>query len=592
MKKFVSRYGATTRRNVVLLLLMLSAITVLGRVMFLQVYHADFLVKQGNSRFVRIKKEPALRGSILDRNAVPLAVSTPVSSIWVNPKEISEDPASIVTLAHAIGYPLNQLQKKISKRKQSSFLYIRRDMEPALAKQVIAKKLPGVYSLREYSRFYPSADVTSQVIGFNDIDDEGQEGIELLYNDWLSGKSGSSEIIRDPSGRVVDILEEIKPPVQGQGLMLTIDKRLQYLTYLSLLEAIEKFKAASATAVMLDAKTSEVLAMVSVPSGNPNNAQEKKTVLLKNRAMTDTFEPGSVMKPFVVATALDAGLVHPNTPIDTEPGRLKIGKYLVRDTHDYGKLTVETVIKKSSNVGVCKIALRMPKEKLHAMYSALGFGAKSDIDFPGEQSGKLRDMSHLGDFEYCTNAYGYGISVTALQLAEAYAVLANNGVRIPPSLIKRESLPIGKRLISKRTTKQVRKMLGLAVAKGGTGTRATLDSYMQDYSVGGKTGTVHKVVGGKYEKKDYRAIFAGMAPLNDPRVVMVVMVDDPKGGQYYGGLVAAPVFAKVVGKTLRIMGVAPDKKPEITQKIIQVADKKNFTGDKITQRVRTADENN
>lgn len=585
MKKFVSPYGATTRRNVVLLFLSLFAFSVLARVVYLQVYHADFLVDQGNSRFVRIKKEPALRGNILDRNAVPLAVSTPVNSLWINPKEILVESVNnpsavderITALANAIGYSPKKLSDKIKAKKDSTFMYVQRGMEPAVAKNVVDKKILGVYSMREYRRFYPSADVVSQLIGFNNIDDEGQEGIELLYNDWLSGTAGSSEIIRDPSGKVVDILEEIKPPVQGQGLMLTIDKRLQYLTYLALLETAEKFGAKSATAVMLDAKTSEVLAMVSVPSGNPNNAQEKKPALVKNRAMTDTFEPGSVMKPFVVASALDAGIVSPGTTINTKPGFLKVGRYVVRDVHNYGSINVSKVIQKSSNVGTCKIALRLPKEKLQAMYSSLGFGSLSQIDFPGEQKGRLNNFTKLGDFEYCTNSYGYGMSASALQLAQAYAVLANDGIKIPASLIKRDSQPIGMRVMSARTAKRVRSMLEKAVQKEGTGRRATLGDYMEEYTVGGKTGTVHKVINGRYSKNHYRSVFAGMAPLDDPAVVMVVMVDDPKGKRYYGGLVAAPVFAKVVGKSLRILGVAPDKPIEKKDKkkaIVKAAQKR------------------
>ncbi len=643
MKKFVSAYGATGRQNFVLGMLLLFAIAVFARVTYLQLYHADFLVKQGNSRFVRVKKEPALRGTILDRNAVPLAVSTPVSSIWVNPKEIIETNG-VKQLATELGRPFQELKKEIEARnerrflmqvtrgvtesnlqhilslnlkgiyknkkelwinpsevlkspktlaelakitgrevdklrdiidarvKSSFFMYVRRGLEPAFVKKITDKKILGVYSLREYRRFYPSADVTSQIIGFNNIDDKGISGLELMYNDWLSGTAGSSKIIRDTSGRVMDVLEEIKPPVQGQSLMLTIDKRIQYLTYVALLEAMEKFSAKSATAVVLDAKTSEILAMISVPSGNPNNAQEKKAKLVKNRAITDTFEPGSVMKPLVVAAALDAGLVRPTTPIDTEHGRIKLGRYWVRDTHDYGRLDVSGVIKKSSNVGACKIALRLPKEKLHAMYSALGFGGLSEINFPGEQKGHLSNMAKLGDFEYCTNAYGYGISANALQVAQAYAVLANNGVKIPATLIKREAQMPGVRLMSKRTAKRVRKMLAGAVHEGGTGTRATLGEYMQDYTVGGKTGTAHKVINGRYSSSHYRAAFAGMAPLSDPRIVMVVSVDDPKG-KYYGGLVAAPVFAKVVGKALRIMGVSPDRKPKPPKKVVQVKHK-------------------
>lgn len=571
MKRFVSPYGATTRRNVVLLLLLFFALGVFTRVVYLQVYHADFLVGQGNSRFVRVKKEPALRGEIVDRNQVPLAVSTPVSSIWVNPKEIIETPEVISKLADLIGYPVAKLTERIQAKTESTFIFVRRGMEPSVAKHVVDKRLPGVYELREYRRFYPAAEVTSQIIGFNNIDDEGQEGIELSYNDWLAGLAGSSEIVRDRSGRVVDILQEIKPPVQGQPLELTIDKRIQYLTYLALLEAAQENNATAATAVVLDAKTSEILAMVSVPSGNPNNAQERKPALVKNRAITDTFEPGSVLKPFVVASAMDSGLITANTAIDTKPGFMKVGSHVVRDVRNYGELDVARVIKKSSNVGTCKIALRLPREKLHAMYAAVGFGQSSQIDFPGEQKGMLRDFSRMGDFEYCTNSYGYGISTNALQLAQAYAVLANDGQYIPATLVKQNTLPEAKRIISHQSAEAVRDMLALAVGDGGTGTRATKGDYMQDYSVAGKTGTVHKVIDGQYAKDRYRSVFAGFAPAKDPSIVMVVMVDDPQGDAYYGGAVAGPVFAKVVGMTLRILGVASDQAPPVNgAKSIQI----------------------
>lgn len=573
MRKFVSPYGATTRRNVVLAMLGLFAAVVLARVVYLQVYQADFLVKQGNSRFVRMKKEPALRGTILDRNNIPLAVSTPVSSLWVNPKEILDAPQAIATLANSLGLPLNQLLARIEKKKNGAFLYVKRGMEPEVAQNILSQELTGVYSQREYQRFYPSAHVTAQIIGFNNVDDDGQEGMELMYNDWLAGTDGSSEIVRDLRGRVVDVLQEIKPPVQGQELQLTIDKRIQYLMYLALLETAEQFSAKSATAVMLDAKTSEVLAMVSVPSGNPNNRQERRQSLVKNRAITDTFEPGSVMKPFTIASALDAGLVSSRTPISVSPGYWKVAKNVVRDVRNYGSLTVSGVIKKSSNIGTCKVALRLPKAKLQAMYESLGIGQKSQIGFPGEQAGTLRDLTRMNDFDYCTNAYGYGLSTTALQVAQAYAVLANDGVSIPASLVKRDSLPAGTRLMSKRTAKQVRNMLKAAVDQKGTGNLATRGNYMEDYSVGGKTGTVHKVINGEYAKKRYRSVFAGMAPLSDPRIVMVVMVDEPKGEKYYGGLVAAPVFAKVVGKTLRMLGVAPDQKMIPKRETIQVGQK-------------------
>lgn len=582
MKKFVSPYGATTRRNVVLAVLAVFAASVLGKVGYLQLDEESqkTFAKESNKRFLRVRKEAALRGNVLDRNAVPLAVSTPVSSVWADPYAVDYSTGNLKAMADTLGYSVAKLKKRLddnkvnAKNEEVHFVYLRRGIEPAVAEKHFANRFDGVHLQREYRRFYPSADVVSQIIGYANDDDAGISGVELLWNGWLSGQSGSSQIVKDPKGRVVDVLQEISPPVQGQDLMLTIDKRIQYLTYLALLEAAEKFSAESATAVVLDAKTSEVLAMVSVPSGNPNNPKERNPDLIKNRAITDSYEPGSVMKPFVAAAALDAGLVNPSTPVDTRPGRMRLGKNTITDTHNYGKLNVSTVIKKSSNVGSCKIALRMPRAKLHAMYSGLGFGEKSQMGFPGEQSGLLRSFKRLNDFSYCTAAYGYGLSATTLQIAQAYAVLANDGVKIPASLIKRESLPTSTRVMQKRTARQVRKMLAKAVGEGGTGTRATLGEYMQDYSVGGKTGTAHKVINKHYSKTNYRSVFAGMAPLSDPRIVMVVVVDDPKGKQYYGGLVAAPVFAKVVGKSLRILGVAPDRKLEKKEKTRYVKDQR------------------
>ncbi|PID62182.1 MAG: cell division protein [Gammaproteobacteria bacterium] len=567
MKKFVSPYGATPRRNFVLFLLGLFACTVLYRIVYLQTSKADDIIMRANDLFTRTVTEPASRGTIVDRNDIPLAVSTQVNSLWVNPHQFEQMPTEMHKLASVLGQSEKKLRKRLrankynSKGERINFVYVKRGLAPAKAKQ-ITDSIPGVFSQSEYRRYYPAGDITAQIVGYNDPDQKGLAGIELLYNDWLSGTAGSSKIVRSVHGQVFEILEEIKPPVQGGNLKLTIDQRFQYLTYMALLEMAEKFSPKSATAVMLDAKTAEVLAMVSIPSGNPNNPKERRTSLLKNRAITDAFEPGSVMKAFAVAAALDAGLVSPYTPINTHPGYMKAHKNLVKDVHNYGRLNVSTVIKKSSNVGTCKIALRMPKIKLQNMYESLGLGQKSQIGFPGESAGIMHKITRMNDFDYCTNAYGYGISVTALQLAQAFAVIANDGVKIPATLEKREDAlqPEGVRVMSARTARQVRKMLKSAVSEGGTGTQATTGDYMSDYTVGGKTGTVHKAIKGGYAKKKYRAIFAGMAPLSDPRIVMVVMVDEPKGKKYYGGEVAAPVFAKVVGKALRILGVAPDRK--------------------------------
>ncbi len=559
MKKFVSPYGSPTRRFVVLLVLVIFTFILLGRILYIQVYNADFFLKQGNARFIRDKKEPAIRGIIKDRNNNPLAVSTPVSSIWVNPKEINLNPKAIDLLVNNLKLSKTDIITKLKKYKSRTFLYIKRGVNPEIAKEIEAQKIVGIHSLVEYKRYYPSAEATAQIIGFNNIDDKGQEGIELMYDNSLTGIAGSSKIIRDTAGKVVDILQEITPPVKGEDIKLTIDKRIQFLTYQALLETNTKFSAKTSTAVVLDAKTSEILAMVSVPSGNPNNPDEKITKLVKNRAITDVFEPGSTLKPIAIATALDIGAVRSNTIIDSNPGNLVLGKYTVKDIHNYGKRSVLGVIQKSSNVGTCKIALRVPKTTMHSYYYKAGFGQLSKIRFPGEQRGFLNKFKRLSDFEYCTNSYGYGISVNTLQLAEAYAILANDGVKIDASIVFSDVEKKKVRVFSKSTARKVRKMIKAAVEIGGTGTRATKGDLINEYTVGGKTGTIHKAVNGHYLKHSYYSAFVGMAPINNPRIVMAVIVDDPKGDKYYGGLVAAPVFAKVVGKALRIMNVKPDR---------------------------------
>ncbi len=575
MKKFVSTYGSTGRRNFLLFLLGALACGVMARIVYLQTSKSEDIITRANDLFTRLVVEPASRGTIADRNNVPLAVSTQVSSIWVNPHQFEKNPEAIRKLAKRVKMPHKKLLQRLKNNKFNSegkpikFVYIKRGMPPDEAK-LISKAIPGVFTQAEYRRFYPSADVSAQVIGYNDPDQKGLSGVELRYDDWLSGTSGSTKIVRSVSGEVFEILEEINPPIQGSDLRLTLDQRIQYLTYIALLDAVKKHRAKSGTAVMLDARTSEVLAMVSVPSGNPNNTEDRRRDLLKNRAITDLFEPGSVLKPFAIAAALDAGVVTPRTPIDTHPGFINVAHKLVMDVRNYGKLNVTGVIQHSSNVGTCKIVLKMRKKKLQAMYKALGFGQRSQINFPGEAKGIVHNIRRMDDFDYCTNAYGYGISTNVLQIAQAYAVLANGGIKIPVSLETQDTVPKGKRVISARTTRQVLHMLKLAVSTDGTGKGATKGEYISDYTVGGKTGTVHKAIKGGYSKKNYLSVFAGIAPINNPRIVMAIIIDDPKGKKYYGGEVAAPVFAKVAGKTLRLLGVPPDKKNK--NPVIRAAD--------------------
>jgi len=589
MKKFVSAYGSTTRRNVVVITLLLFTAMVLSRVVYLQVEHGHFLVGKGNSRYIRTKKTIPLRGTITDRKGIPLAVSTPVSSLWATSYRLAENPNNVKKLAFILNISPERLNKrlaKVSERRKKSlnagkhdagFMYLRRGLSPADAQKIMDEKIPGVHSMREYRRFYPSGAVDSQILGFNNIDDQGLQGLEMMYNGWLAGTPGKSQVIQDATGNIVDILKEISPPVPGRDLKLTIDNRLQYITHAALLGAWQKNNANSATAVMLDARTSEVLAMTSVPSGNPNKPSQRKQELLKNRAMTDTFEPGSTVKSFAIAAALKAGVVTPETEFDIQHGFYRIGRNRIRDTHDHGSfLSVAEIIQKSSNVGTCKVAMTMPKTTLHDMYRALGFGQKSQIAFTGEAKGVLNRFARLDDFSYCTNAFGYGVSVTALQLAQAYATLANDGIKIPVSLVKRDILPEGERIMPEQVAKQVKHMIAMAVEKEGTGKMSTQGIYIQDYRVGGKTGTAHKVINGSYSKHDYFSVFAGMAPMNNPRIVMVIMIDNPRSGVYYGGQVAAPVFADIVGKSLRILGVSPDRPTHPTidkMPVVEVADR-------------------
>lgn len=575
MKKFVSPYGSTGRRQFVLFVLGVFACAVLLNVSRLGVFRADFLKKQGDSRYIRTKVEPALRGNILDRNGEPLAISASMRSISLNPKTI--DKTRLPELAQALGLSANNLAKKINQRRHKHFMYVRRGVKPSVGQKVLDMNIRGVDTQIEYRRFYPSASATGQILGFTDIDGVGREGMELQYNDWLRGVDGSMKVVQDERRRVMDILQEINPPVQGTDLTLTIDKRIQYLVYEALSDAFEKHRAKTASAVVLDAETSEILAMVSVPSGNPNNPREKKPKLLRNRAVADTFEPGSTLKPLAIATALEVGVIRSNSRINTKPGFWKVGSHLVRDHRNYGVLSIGDIIKKSSNVGTAKVVMKLPKETLHRMYDKLGFGQKTAIHFPSEQVGTLRDFAKISDFDYVTNSYGYGISANVLQLAQAYAVIANNGIRVPVSLIKDSQPPVGEYVFSQRVAKRVRRMLGKVVGQGGSGWRAAMDKYTQDYTVGGKTGTSRKVVRGQYSDLNHTALFVGMAPLNNPRIVMAVMVDDPQADEdvYYGGQVAAPVFSQVVGRALRILNVAPDrpKRKDKKLKLTQAAQK-------------------
>ncbi len=549
-----------TRHGLVLGLLFVVVGGMVARAAYLQLIHKDFLQDQGNERFLRVVEVPAHRGMILDRNGEPLAVSSPVDSIWAQPGELLQQRERWSKLAPLLGLTVTELEEKLAGREDRQFVYLRRHMAPSAAQQILQLKIPGVYSKREYRRYYPDAEVTSHLLGFTDIDDAGQEGLEKTFDAQLHGIPGSKRVIQDRLGQVVEDVEGIRVPQPGKQVVLSIDRRLQYLAYRALKMAVMENKASAGSAVIVDVRTGEILAMVDQPAGNPNNRTDLRGELLRNRAVADVYEPGSTMKPFTIALALESGKWTPSTPVDAR-GPLRIGRYLVRDVHNYGVIDVTHVISKSSNVGTSKIALSMPAERLWQLYKNIGFGSPTGVGLIGEQSGVLHHFSRWGgEIGHANHSFGYGLSISMLQLAQAYAVLAADGIRRPLTILKRDQLldpSEERRVLSARAVRQVRAMLEQAVTKEGTGVKASVPGYQ----VAGKTGTVHKIVNGRYASNRYFSLFAGMVPASNPRLVMVIIIDEPKGGAYYGGAVAAPVFGKTMGGVLRILNITPDDLP-------------------------------
>ncbi|MCK5190794.1 MAG: penicillin-binding protein 2 [Methylococcales bacterium] len=529
----------------------------MGRAVFLQVFDTQFLQKQGDRRHVGIVSVPAYRGKVLDRNNEPLAISTPVESVWVNPQHfVKEERDKIVQVAKLLKLTDKKIKRLLNAGSHKRFAYLKRRINPALAEKIRAMQVSGVYFEREFKRYYPAGAVSAHIVGFTDVDDVGQEGMERGYEQILKGVAGKKRVIRDGRRQVIKEkdIENIRDPVSGQDLVLSIDQRIQYLAFKELQSAVIEHKAHAASLVVLDAKNGEVLAAVNQPSFNPNTREGLKGSLYRNRAMLDVFEPGSTVKPFVVAAALDGGYVHENIQIETH-GFYRVGRNLVKDVHNYGTLDLMHVLKKSSNVAISKIALKMPREYFWGIYKQLGFGTSANVGFPGEVSGELLDFQRWHVFEQATLAYGYGVSTSLLQLARAYTALADDGLLHSVSILKRDEDYDAKRVFSKRTAKKVREMLEHVIKKDGTAYQARVDGYR----VAGKTGTVKKATAGGYTEKTYFAVFVGLAPVSDPRFVIAVMVDEPTAGKYYGGLVAAPVFSKVMAGALRVYGVAPDK---------------------------------
>jgi len=539
---------------------MIAIAVLVGRALDMQVLHSEFFEQQGDARQLRVVPIPAHRGQIVDRNGEPFAVSTPVSSIWVNPKEVVGEPGQFSRLAKVLSMDAQSLRKKIFDNNGRSFVYLKRHVPPQQAKEVMDLNIAGVALQDEYRRYYPMGEVAAHVVGFSDIDDNGQEGVELAFDNWLRGEPGEKRVIRDRLGRAFDEIEHIRSVEAGKVIKLSLDKRVQYLAYRTLKAAVLKHNAVAGSAVVVDVKTGEILAMVNQPSFNVNDRAQMRPEATRNRSVTDVFEPGSTMKPLTMAAALESGRWRPHYKVETAPGYMNVQGNMIKDVRNYGDLDVSGVIAKSSNVGISKIVLAMDAEDQWNMYQKLGLGVDTGSGFPGEAGGHLSISALHNDFERASLAFGYGVSVTPLQLARAYAAIAADGVIKPVSFLHDSQAGsgrnvIGERVMSAETARAIRKMMQLVVGDGGTGSKAQV----ANYSVAGKTGTVHKFIAGGYAEERYVSIFAGMVPAESPELVMVVMIDEPRNGEHFGGAVAAPVFSKVMTGAMRLLDIAPDR---------------------------------
>ena len=540
------------RSKLVVAAIAIGFVGLTARAAYIQVIGNAFFQRQGEVRFARTLELPANRGRILDRNGLILASSVIAPSVWAIPEDVDNDPEKIKKLAKLLEMPLADLKKKLDEDK--SFVWIKRQVDEPVTQEVAALGIKGIYLRKEYKRQYPEGEAIAHVVGFTDVEDNGQEGIELAFNKELGGKPGSRRVIKDRMGRVVEDIGDQVPPVDGREIQLSIDSKVQFFAYQKLRDAVLANKAKAGSVVVLDTITGEVLALANYPSYVPDKRKNLTGEQLRNRALTDTFEPGSTMKPITVGMALEAGRITPQTIIDTSPGRYTVTGSTITDTHNYGVLTVEGVIQKSSNVGATKIAQRMTPHEMWDTYTAVGFGQKPQISFPGAVSGRLRPWKTWRPIEQATMSYGYGLSASLFQMAHSYTVFAHDGEIIPATMLKTDEPAVGVRVFSAQNAAAIRKMLQLAAGPGGTGPLAQTVGY----SVGGKSGTAHKQVGKGYASNKYRAWFTGMAPINKPRIIVAVMVDEPSAGSYFGGIVAAPVFSEVVQQTLRMMGVQPD----------------------------------
>lgn len=544
------------------LILSVIALVVVGlaaRVFDLSVLNQHFLRQQGDERTLRLISTPGFRGMIVDRNGFPLAVSTTVFSVWMNPQEFDASKSELSSLSALLGMKAKDIKSQALRyeKKKREFVYLKRALSPEVAQQIKLLNITGIYLQQEYRRYYPEGEVTAHVIGFTNIDDRGQEGLELAYNNWLSGEPGKKWVIKDRIGRVISDVQTVQDQKAGHDLVLSIDRRLQYLAYRELMTGVVQNNAASGSAIVLDGKTGEVLAMVNYPSFNPNNRPASMSDVFRNRAVTDTFEPGSTIKAFTVACALESAKYKPDSTIDTSPGWMRVDRnlrHMVRDERNNGVLDLGQILQLSSNMGAAKIVLSLPSNQLWSLLQRVGFGEISGIGFPGEQSGTLVKHDPWGSFMLATLSFGYGLSVTTLQLVHAYSVLANGGVKRPLSLLLVEHPPAGERVLDGRVANQMLGLLESVVLKGTLARAARVPGYR----VAGKTGTSWLAGEGGYQKHRYTSSFVGIAPLSDPRLVVAVVIHDPQGKHYLGGEVSGPVFEKIMEGSLRLLDVTPD----------------------------------
>lgn len=554
------------RSKLIVAALALAFVGLGARAAYVQVVGNDFFKRQGEVRFTRTLDLPANRGRVLDRNGLILASSVAAQSIWAIPEDVDKAHPGLPEAARLLGLNLADLKRRLS-NEEKTFVWVKRQVDEPIAQQVQALGIKGLYLRKDYKRQYPEGEAAAHVVGFTNVEDIGQEGVELTFNQQLSGTPGSRRVIKDRLGRVIEDVREVIPPQDGKDLLLSIDSKVQFFAYQKLREAVLQHRAKAGSVVVMDVQTGELLALANFPSYNPNRRENLNGEQLRNRALTDTFEPGSTMKPITVAMALEAGRITPQTVIDTAPGRYTMGGFTISDTHNYGALTVEGVIQKSSNVGALKIAQRMSPKEMWDTYASLGYGQKPKIEFPGAVTGRVRPWKNWRPIEQATMSYGYGLSASLFQMVHSYTAIAHNGEIIPATMLKRSEPEVGQRVFSPKTAAAVRKMLQMAAGPGGTGQKAQTVGY----SVGGKSGTAHKQVGKGYASNRYRSWFTGMAPIDKPRIIVGVMLDEPSNGQYYGGLVAAPVFSETVQQTLRILGVPPDMrvKPQIVVQAVE-----------------------